>query len=95
MNNVRPAPANGNANSLYISRRKRRLIANYPVRVALNPFVADIGGLLPDVISGSVIVSVVLSLPTTGPMLLSALKKQDVNLAATFDDRFVKRAATG
>ena len=50
----------------------------------INPFVADIGGLLPDVISGSVIVSVVLSLPTTGPMLLSALKTQDVNLAATF-----------
>ena len=40
--------------------------------------------LLPEVISGSVIVSVVLSLPTTGPMLLGALKTQDVNLAATF-----------
>jgi peptide/nickel transport system permease protein len=61
-----------------------RLLIKYPLRHALNPFVADIGGLLPDVISGSVIVSVVLSLPTTGPMLLSALKTQDVNLAATF-----------
>ena len=61
-----------------------RLLVKYPLRHAINPFVADIGGLLPDVISGSVIVSVVLSLPTTGPMLLSALKTQDVNLAATF-----------
>ena len=61
-----------------------KLLIKYPLRHALNPFVADIGGLLPDVISGSVIVSVVLSLPTTGPMLLGALKTQDVNLAATF-----------
>jgi len=61
-----------------------KLLIKYPLRHAINPFVADIGGLLPDVISGSVIVSVVLSLPTTGPMLLGALKTQDVNLAATF-----------
>jgi peptide/nickel transport system permease protein len=61
-----------------------RLLIKYPLRHAINPFVADIGGLLPDVISGSVIVSVVLSLPTTGPMLLGALKTQDVNLGATF-----------
>jgi peptide/nickel transport system permease protein len=61
-----------------------KLLVKYPLRHSINPFVADIGGLLPDVISGSVIVSVVLSLPTTGPMLLGALKTQDVNLAATF-----------
>ena len=61
-----------------------KLLLKYPLRHALNPFVADIGHLLPEVISGSVIVSVVLSLPTMGPMLLNALKTQDVNLAATF-----------
>src|SRR5215470_10337628 len=61
-----------------------RLLIKYPLRHAINPFVADIGHLLPEVISGSVIVSVVLSLPTTGPMLLGALKTQDVNLGATF-----------
>jgi len=61
-----------------------KLLMKYPLRHALNPFVADIGHLLPEVISGSVIVSVVLSLPTMGPMLLNALKTQDVNLAATF-----------
>lgn len=61
-----------------------KLLVKYPLRHALNPFVADIGHILPEVISGSVIVSVVLSLPTTGPMLLGALKSQDTNLAATF-----------
>ena len=61
-----------------------RLLLKYPLRISLNPFIADIGSLLPELISGSVIVSVVLSLPTTGPMLLGALKTQDVNLAATF-----------
>ncbi len=61
-----------------------KLLIKYPLRHALNPFIADIGHILPEVISGSVIVSVVLSLPTTGPMLLAALKSQDVNLAATF-----------
>ena len=61
-----------------------KLLIKYPLRHAINPFVADIGHILPEVISGSVIVSVVLSLPTTGPMLLGALKTQDVNLAATF-----------
>ncbi|MBV8391807.1 MAG: ABC transporter permease [Alphaproteobacteria bacterium] len=61
-----------------------KLLIKYPLRHALNPFIADIGHLLPEVVSGSVIVSVVLSLPTLGPMLLNALKTQDVNLAATF-----------
>ncbi len=61
-----------------------QLLVKYPLRHAINPFVSDIGHLIPEVISGSVIVSVVLSLPTTGPMLLGALKTQDVNLAATF-----------
>ncbi|MEO8558258.1 MAG: ABC transporter permease [Rhodospirillales bacterium] len=61
-----------------------RLLLKYPLRHALNPFIADIGHILPEVISGSVIVSVVLSLPTTGPLLLSALKNQDTYLAGTF-----------
>lgn len=61
-----------------------KLLMKYPLRHAINPFVADIGNVLPEVISGSVIVSVVLSLPTTGPMLLSALKSQDTYLAGTF-----------
>jgi peptide/nickel transport system permease protein len=50
-----------------------RLILKYPVRVALNPFASTIGYLLPYVVSGSIIVSLVLSLPTVGPLLLKAL----------------------
>lgn len=62
----------------------RRLLIKYPLRMALNPFVADIGNLLPHVVSGSVIVSAVMSLPTTGPMLLSSLQSQDMYLAGSF-----------
>jgi peptide/nickel transport system permease protein len=47
-----------------------RLLLKYPMRVALNPFIADIGNLLPALLSSAAIVSVVLSLPTTGPLLL-------------------------
>lgn len=61
-----------------------RLLMKYPLRMALNPFIADIGSLLPQVISGAAIVSVVLSLPTTGPMLLEALRSQDQYLAGSF-----------
>ena len=61
-----------------------RLLVKYPLRMALNPFIADIGNLLPQVISGAAIVSVVLSLPTTGPMLLEALRSQDMYLAGSF-----------
>lgn len=62
----------------------RRLLIKYPLRVALNPFIADIGNLLPQVISGATIVSVVLGLETTGPMLLAALRSQDMYLAGSF-----------
>lgn len=61
-----------------------RLLRRYPLRMALNPFIADIGSLLPQIVSGSVIVSAVMSLPTTGPMLLSSLRSQDMYLAGSF-----------
>jgi len=61
-----------------------KLLRKYPLRVALNFFVADIGNLLPTVISGAEIVAVVMSLPTTGPILLSALQSQDMYLAGSF-----------
>ena len=60
-----------------------RLIIKYPVRVALNPFASTIGYLLPYVVSGSIIVSLVLSLPTVGPLLLKSLVAQDMFLAGT------------
>ncbi len=61
-----------------------RLLLRYPLRMALNPFIADIGNVLPQLISGAAIVSVVLSLPTNGPMLLAALRSQDMFLAGSF-----------
>jgi len=61
-----------------------RALVKYPMRMALNPFIADIGNLLPEVVSGAAIVSVVMSLPTTGPMLLQALQAQDQYLAGSF-----------
>jgi peptide/nickel transport system permease protein len=61
-----------------------RTLIKYPLRMALNPFISDIGSLLPHVISGAAIVSVVMSLPTTGPMLLEALRSQDMYLAGSF-----------
>ncbi|MCA9883081.1 MAG: ABC transporter permease, partial [Anaerolineae bacterium] len=61
-----------------------KVILKYPVRVALNPFVSTAGWLLPTLVSGSIIVATVLSLPTTGPMLLSALTTQDMYLAGAF-----------
>jgi peptide/nickel transport system permease protein len=62
----------------------RRVLLKYPLRMSLNPFISDIGSLLPHVISGAAIVSVVMSLPTTGPMLLEALRSQDMFLAGSF-----------
>jgi peptide/nickel transport system permease protein len=61
-----------------------RLLMKYPLRMALNFFIADIGALLPAVISGAEVVAVVMSLPTTGPMLISALQSQDMYLAGSF-----------
>ena len=61
-----------------------KLLFKYPLRLALNPFISDIGSLLPHVISGAAVVSIVMSLPTTGPMLLDALRSQDMFLAGSF-----------
>ncbi len=60
-----------------------KLIVRYPVRVAINPFISGIGGALPGLVGGSVIVSIVLSLPTMGPLLLNAIMLEDMYLAAT------------
>ncbi|MEQ8862735.1 MAG: ABC transporter permease [Marinovum algicola] len=61
-----------------------RALLKYPLRMALNPFIADIGNMLPQVVSGSAVVAMVLSLPTTGPMLIGALQSQDMYLAGSF-----------
>jgi len=61
-----------------------KLLLRYPVRAALNPFVSTLGWTLPQLVSGSTIVAVVLSLPLTGPMMLQALLAQDMYLAGSF-----------
>ncbi|WP_020579800.1 ABC transporter permease [Actinopolymorpha alba] len=62
---------------------ERRLTVRYPLRVALNPFVSTVGWVLPGLVSGEVIVAQVLNLPTAGPLLLAALKGQDMYLAGS------------
>jgi peptide/nickel transport system permease protein len=62
---------------------EHRVILKYPVRAALNPFVSTIGYIFPYIVSGSIIVSLVLSLPTVGPLLFKALLAQDLFLAGT------------
>jgi peptide/nickel transport system permease protein len=64
--------------------RENKLLWKYPVRVALNPFFSTVGWSLASLISGSTIVSIVLSLQTTGPMLFQALITQDMFLAGSF-----------
>ncbi len=61
-----------------------RLLWKYPVRHALNPFVSTIGWLLPALISGNVIISIVLNLPTAGSQMYQALLQQDQYVAAGF-----------
>jgi peptide/nickel transport system permease protein len=60
---------------------ERRLLFKYPVRIALNPIVSTIGWDLPWVISGQTITSIVLNLPTLGPLIYQALMSQDMYLA--------------
>ncbi len=62
---------------------EHRVLAKYPVRHALNPFVSSLNEIFVQIVSGSTIVSVVLGLQTTGPLLLEALKQEDMYLAAT------------
>ena len=64
--------------------KEARLILKYPVRVALNPFFSTVGWSLASLISGSTLVATVLSLQTTGPMMLRALTAQDMYLAGSF-----------
>jgi peptide/nickel transport system permease protein len=61
-----------------------RLVLKYPLRIAINPFISTVGWMLPALLSGAAITSVVLSLPTTGPLLLESLKNQDMYLAGSF-----------
>jgi peptide/nickel transport system permease protein len=62
---------------------ENQLLFKYPVRLAINPLVSTIGWQLPAIISGETIVAIVLSLPTTGPLLFRALLSQDMFMAGS------------
>lgn len=62
----------------------KKVLRKYPLRMALNFFISDIGSILPAVISGAEVTAIVLSLETTGPMLIQALQSQDMYLAGSF-----------
>lgn len=61
-----------------------KALLKYPLRMSLNFFISDIGSILPAIISGAEITAIVLSLQTTGPLLISALRSQDMYLAGSF-----------
>lgn len=60
---------------------ERQVLSRYPVRIAVNPIISTIGWILPSIVGGEVLVSIVLNLPTTGPVLLQAVLYQDMYLA--------------
>lgn len=60
---------------------ERTLVLKYPVRVAMNPFASTIGFIFPQIVSGTIVVSIALGLPTVGPLLVRALEAQDMFLA--------------
>lgn len=62
---------------------ERKLLIKYPVRVAINPIISTIGWMLPTIISGEILVSTVMNIPTAGPLLLNALLNQDMYLAGS------------
>ena len=73
----------------YVTARAKGLppgkaLRKYPLRMSLNFFVSDIGDILPSIVSGAEIVAIVLSLQTTGPLLIRALQSQDMYLAGSF-----------
>jgi peptide/nickel transport system permease protein len=61
-----------------------RALMKYPFRMAMNFFISDIGSILPSIVSGAELVAIVLSLQTTGPLLIHALQSQDIYLAGSF-----------
>ncbi len=64
--------------------REHKLVWKYPVRVAMNPFFSTVGWTLASLVSGKTLIAVVLSLQTNGPMMLRALRSQDMYLAGSF-----------
>src|SRR3546814_3870132 len=60
-----------------------KAVLKYPLRMSLNHVIADIGMILPAMVSGSALVSIVMDLPTNGPLLLRSLQSQDIDRKST------------
>ncbi len=58
-----------------------RLLVKYPIRMAANPWISTVGWILPGLVAGEVLVSIVIGLPTIGPLMLEGLVNQDMQLA--------------
>ena len=61
-----------------------RVILQYPIRIAFNPIISTIGWMLPAIVGGELVVSMVLNIPTVGPMMLDASLGQDMFLIGGF-----------
>jgi peptide/nickel transport system permease protein len=61
-----------------------KLLLKYPVRTSMSPFISTVGWLLPGLISGETIISIVMNLPTTGPLMLGGVLNQDMYLVGSF-----------
>jgi peptide/nickel transport system permease protein len=62
---------------------ERTVLFRYPVRIAVNPIISTIGWILPAIVGGEVLVSIVLNIQTLGPVLLQAVRFQDMYLAGS------------
>ena len=63
--------------------KEMRLLFKYPVRLAINPMISTIGWLLPGIVAGEVLISIVLGIQTVGPLLLRSVLAQDMFLAGS------------
>jgi peptide/nickel transport system permease protein len=63
--------------------RESTVVVKHAARIAINPLISILGMSLPDIVSGETIISIVLGLPTVGPLLLQSLQDQDMYLAGT------------
>ena len=62
---------------------ENKVLIKYPFRIAINPVVSTIGWTLPALVSGELLVSLVLGLPTIAPLFVGALMSQDMFLAGS------------
>jgi peptide/nickel transport system permease protein len=64
--------------------KNNQVIWKHAVRIAINPLIVILGSeALPGIIGGGALVSIVLNLPTIGPLFVDSLRKLDMFMAGT------------